>query len=305
MTVRGLVRLLQILGGKVAAEFRKEVEEIFTRYTAGDVSMVEEVMANAGSAAPLNAVFRNALASEPVQLSIPDGPASLPEQGMGQGVAGGMAEGAAVGADGGLGGDPMDNVVAKRQRDRDDALMELEIQERRMALELKRYEIDERRRNMDQSHKALALDNVKKGFDIVRSIYPAGPIDERFALQMEDLVKNILLPTGLPLQARLQVAGGDELASGGGGSAISSQSHVNPTQSISVSVVMASMGYVTHTQAQAQAVGRRTAAKYRARYGTEPMKHPQALKGNTVFVNSYMEKDRDLMEEAVREVMEG
>jgi len=80
MTVRGLVRLLQILGGKVAAEFRKEVEEIFTRYTAGDMSMVEEVMANAGSAAPLNAVFRNALASEPVQLSMPDGPASLPEQ---------------------------------------------------------------------------------------------------------------------------------------------------------------------------------------------------------------------------------
>ena len=47
MTLRGLQRLLMILGGKVAAEFREIVESVFTRYTAGDTSLIEEVRDNA------------------------------------------------------------------------------------------------------------------------------------------------------------------------------------------------------------------------------------------------------------------
>ena len=47
MTLRGLQRLLMILGGKVAAEFREIVEGVFTRYVAGDTSLIEEVRDNA------------------------------------------------------------------------------------------------------------------------------------------------------------------------------------------------------------------------------------------------------------------
>jgi len=36
MTLRGLKRLMMILGGKVAAEFRQIVLGVFTRYMAGD-----------------------------------------------------------------------------------------------------------------------------------------------------------------------------------------------------------------------------------------------------------------------------
>ena len=54
MTIRGLQRLLMILGGKVAAEYRAIVESVFTRYTAGDTSLIEEVRANAVSDAPEN-----------------------------------------------------------------------------------------------------------------------------------------------------------------------------------------------------------------------------------------------------------
>ena len=43
MTLRGLQRLLMILGGKVAAEFREIVEG----YVAGDTSLIEEVRDNA------------------------------------------------------------------------------------------------------------------------------------------------------------------------------------------------------------------------------------------------------------------
>ena len=47
MTLRGLQRLLMILGGRVAAEYREIVEGVFTRYMAGDTSLIEEVRDNA------------------------------------------------------------------------------------------------------------------------------------------------------------------------------------------------------------------------------------------------------------------
>ena len=68
MTIRGLQRLLMILGGKVAAEFRAIVESVFTRYTAGDTSLIQEVRANAASDAPENVIARQALEQEPVTL---------------------------------------------------------------------------------------------------------------------------------------------------------------------------------------------------------------------------------------------
>jgi hypothetical protein len=52
MTIRGLQQLVQILGGKVAADFRVIVEGVFTRFQAGDLNMIEEIRANAASDAP-------------------------------------------------------------------------------------------------------------------------------------------------------------------------------------------------------------------------------------------------------------
>ena len=65
MTIRGLQRLLMILGGKVAAEFRKIVEGTFTRVMAGDTSLIEVINANAASSAPIHQAYRQALAQEP------------------------------------------------------------------------------------------------------------------------------------------------------------------------------------------------------------------------------------------------
>jgi hypothetical protein len=66
MTLQGLQHLLVILGGKVAAEFRQIVWGVFTRYMAGDRSMLEEIRANAVSDAPIHQAYRQALAQEPV-----------------------------------------------------------------------------------------------------------------------------------------------------------------------------------------------------------------------------------------------
>ncbi len=70
MTLRGLQRLVQILGSKVAANFRVILEGTFTRYMSGDLSMIEEIRANAASSAPLHQTYRQALAQEPVTTII-------------------------------------------------------------------------------------------------------------------------------------------------------------------------------------------------------------------------------------------
>ena len=58
MTLRGLQRLMMILGGQVAAEFRAIVEGVFTRYIGGDRSMIEEINAHAVSDAPIHQAYR-------------------------------------------------------------------------------------------------------------------------------------------------------------------------------------------------------------------------------------------------------
>jgi hypothetical protein len=66
MTLRGLQRLVQILGGKVAADFRVILEATFTRYMSGDLSMVEEIRTNAASSVPVHQAYRQTLEQEPV-----------------------------------------------------------------------------------------------------------------------------------------------------------------------------------------------------------------------------------------------
>ena len=55
---------------KAAAEYRKTVESVFTmftRYLAGDTSVVQEIHDNAASSAPVNAFARRGLKHEPVR----------------------------------------------------------------------------------------------------------------------------------------------------------------------------------------------------------------------------------------------
>ena len=68
MTLRGLQRLLLILGTKVAIEFRALLEGTFTRVMAGDTSLIEVIRANSTSEAPIHQAYRQALEQEPVML---------------------------------------------------------------------------------------------------------------------------------------------------------------------------------------------------------------------------------------------
>jgi hypothetical protein len=119
MTLRGLQRLLMILDNKVAADFRQIVEGTFTRYMAGDTTMIEEIRANAASSAPLHQTYRQALAQEPVT----------------------------------------NTTDTKPILDREEAIFNMELHERQMALQERSFELHERsaRLPLELYERSLAL----------------------------------------------------------------------------------------------------------------------------------------------------
>ena len=119
MTIQGLQRLLVILGGKHAAEFRTIVLGVFTRYISGDRTMLEEIRENAASSAPIHQAYRQALAQEPV----------------------------------------VDAAGIKRMLDHDEAIFNLELHERQMALHERSFELHERssRLPLELYERSLAL----------------------------------------------------------------------------------------------------------------------------------------------------
>jgi hypothetical protein len=127
MTLQGLQRLLVILGGKVAADFRVIVLGVFTRYMAGDTSMIEEIRSNAASSAPIHQAYRQALAQEPV----------------------------------------IDAGGSKRKLEREDALFELEMKERNIAV-------------------------ISSVCGLMTSLNPDWKSDARLRLQIEDSMKTVM-----------------------------------------------------------------------------------------------------------------
>lgn len=61
LTIRGLQRLLMILGSKVASNFRQIAEETFSRVMAGDTSLLQIIKDNAASDQPIHKAYRAAL----------------------------------------------------------------------------------------------------------------------------------------------------------------------------------------------------------------------------------------------------
>jgi len=155
-------------------------------------------------------------------------------------------------------------------------------------LKRKREELDiaERIQKLEDSRentRAKALQNIKT----LQEILGGDAIDERTRFQIEDYTKNLVL-------TRVNT----------GVRALTNDTPVtNETDSINVAVVAAEMGFKCN-DAEAQLIGKKMARKYREKYGENPPKHKQFVKGNFIPVNSYMERDRTMMADIIREVME-
>lgn len=233
MTIRGLQRLLLMLGGnRVAPQFRALVETTFTRVMGGDRSLIKVIEANAESSEPGPRMARAAMANDPSPGGI------LPDSFL-------------------------DDAVLKRKR------AELELEERQVALE-------ERKKELKQKD----LTFIKNSLDLLKTIRN-GEIDERTTMQYDELVKNATFTAQKP-------------TADGGGAAC---------DGISVSVVARIMGY-NCTKGQRSAIGRELAKRYRAKYNEDPEKHKQTEDGVIIDVFSYTERDRGMMESAIKDVME-
>ena len=234
MTLRGLQRLMMILGGQVAAEFRAIVEGVFTRYMAGDRSMLEEIHANAVSDAPIHQAYRQALAQEPV----------------------------------------VDAAGEKRKLERQDALFELEIQERKLALE-------ERKSRMPAELQAKNMQNVQMFAGLMTSLNPEWKSDARLRLQLEDSMKNAYFTPG---QARIT----------------NGEAHVPLTRSIDVSTVAQDLG-MRLKDGDKLAIGKLWKKLYTEKYGEAPSLHDRFVNGAVRKVCSYTERDRPMGESVIRE----
>ena len=165
MTIRGLQRLLMILGGKVAAKFREIIEGTFTRVMAGDQSLIEVINANAASQDPVQKAYRVALEQEPV--------------------------------------DPvLDELCLKRKREREDLLFNMEMAERKIRLEeiqLRledgKLALEERKVTLDErklTHETKLIEHVNTSMGSINALKDWANVDQRTKLQAEDHIKNLL-----------------------------------------------------------------------------------------------------------------
>lgn len=275
MTIRGLQRLLMILGGKVAAEFREIIEGTFTRVMAGDQSLIEVINANAASQAPVQQAYRAALAQEPVAPVL-------------------------------------DDFCLGRKREREDRLFDMEMLEREQRLEDARVEREQREEDarLERAHKSALFDQnlaekqqslvgarleqIQKSATFLQSLTGMAGVDERTKMQLEDYTKNVLFN-----KLAVVVAG-----SGKGGGPVNEPSPpTNQMEPINISIVakdMADSTGIKLTDAQIQLAGREMAKAYRKTYNTNPPQHKQFIKGNYIPVNSYTQRDRPMMEQAIR-----
>lgn len=172
----------------------------------------------------------------------------------------------------------LDDACLGKKRERDEILID-PLAERRLQLEEAEFRLREREK---------ALEHMNRGMELMDSLQTRQNIDERTKLQFEDHIKNVILSASSHYRPVKAITSGSPA--------------VNETESLSVSVVAVEMGYKCSDR-EIINIGRAMARKYKEKYQRDPPKHKQYVKGNYVPVNSYMERDRGLMEQAVREIM--
>jgi len=147
-------------------------------------------------------------------------------------------------------------------------------------------ELEDRKRKRvreDAEVQKLRINNLSAFSSLMDKLNPSWTQDDRLVMQTQDLLKNTMFNSSMG-NARIE----------------NGESAEDEHAPISVSQVAQDAGKRL-TQSQSIKIGRLAAEKYREQYGKEPSKHPQYVDGATRMVNSYTEKDRSLVEEAINE----
>lgn len=135
--------------------------------------------------------------------------------------------------------------------------------------------------------KKRKLENVASFCDLMERLRPNWKSDQRLVLQTEDWVKNAAFTMPLTIE---------------NGPATGSASNLHA--SISIGQVARECGMGVLRPGDSIRVGRLVAQAYRARHGREPPTHKQWVDGVERDVKSYTEADRDLVEAALKQIIE-
>lgn len=165
------------------------------------------------------------------------------------------------------------NQMARQSIEEDEEEREYRRVRMRMAL----YEESEFRR---EKRVELSIKNIESEMNVHER---CGTFDENIKLQMSDRIKNLRF---MPLL----------LTNGTDSASIASDEHMQ----ITISQVADDLG-IRLSSAECVKAGKLMVSKYRDRYNKDPEKHKQSVNGAIRLVNTYMQKDIDLMKRAISE----
>ena len=269
-----------LLGSKVASGFRELVEGTFTRVMGGDKSLIEVINANAVSEAPLQQMYRAAMEQNPVASTL-------------------------------------EEICNVKKRERDDVMWDLQIAERKFKLEKEKSEmmitmeekkiaIEEKRNAMEKERMQTTFQMAGEAMHVLNTMNSFKSIDERTQVQFQDLIKTSMFKTSATKMITTTISTDVENPNSQQPVATTTTTTTvvvaNETEGMTVTVKGMQMGIILSDKEAIQ-VGKIMAAKYRAKYNSEPTKHKQPSGGKYIFVNSYMERDSDMMEGAINEVV--
>lgn len=254
-TIQGLERILVILAGKVSSEFRDIVLGVFDKVVRGDPGMIEVIKINAVSNNPLQNLHRQAAAYEQV----------APESNENY------------------------EIVKKRQRDKEDALFDMEMAERKQRL-----------MQLTADAQVKVVEVQKMLMDTYTSLCPNRIIDDRARLMFKDNILNLASQSS-PVSSQFTFQPAIEngaIGVIGVGSITSPTIQVSQDKPITISTLAAAMGR-RFDKSDSQKIGKKVVASYREKYGQEPSKHEQLVDGAVRLVNSYTERDRVMLETVI------
>ena len=159
---------------------------------------------------------------------------------------------------------------------------------KREELEMFKLEQDIKRgeeeiQEMRSSTQERRIRNMGSFMNLMSTIRPDWmQTDQRFRLQTEDMIKNIITTGAAPASQQLITSG-------------SVPEPIGQPASLSISQLARELGCKALTHADACSAGKLAAKRYRALHGVDPPKHRQWVDGAERVVNSYTEGDRGLL----------
>jgi hypothetical protein len=151
-------------------------------------------------------------------------------------------------------------------------------EEKALDIRKRRIELDEMELDLQQKR----MQNIECFQTLMASLRSDQVLDARTRLKLEDMAKTNIFQSMSPVPA---IDNGEQAAC---------------FKSVSVSQVAAELGYNRLTRGQMVSISTSVARRFRERYNKDPPKHFQWVDGAERSVNSYTERDRDIITDAVK-----